>query len=154
MSISTTDGRDISSSSIIGPFHEGYELRLTCESGGGKPIPRVTWYNGSNVISGKFKKINQNMQNWNDIAIWRNFPQIWQDIFHLNHLSMFHEIYPYNGNPSISRKIQILIWRQNHQNKTRQSNVQLFYYGAKIINTELVKVMYDTFMSNLVKIHA
>ena len=63
------------------------------------------------------------MQNWDDIAIWRNFPQIWQDIFHLNHLSMFHEIYPYNGNPSISRKIQILIWRQNHQNKTRQSNV-------------------------------
>ena len=63
LNISTTDGRDISSSSIIGPFHEGYELRLTCESGGGKPIPRVTWYNGSNVISGKFKKINQNMQN-------------------------------------------------------------------------------------------
>ena len=56
LSISTTDGRDISSSSIIGPFHEGYELRLTCESGGGKPIPRVTWYNGSNVISGKLSR--------------------------------------------------------------------------------------------------
>jgi len=59
LNISTTDGRDISSSSIIGPFHEGYELRLTCESGGGKPIPRVTWYNGSNVISGKVSSFEE-----------------------------------------------------------------------------------------------
>jgi len=59
LSISTTDGRDISSSSIIGPFHEGHELRLTCESGGGKPIPRVTWYNGSNVISGKVSSFEE-----------------------------------------------------------------------------------------------
>ena len=93
MNISTTDGRDISSSSIIGPFHEGYELRLTCESGGGKPIPRVTWYNGSNVISGKFKKINQNMQNWNDIADLTEFSTNLSDIFSSNHLSMFYDMY-------------------------------------------------------------
>ena len=46
------DGKDISDSRI-GPYNEGQELRLLCESGGGKPIPRVTWYNGSEKISGK-----------------------------------------------------------------------------------------------------
>ena len=51
--MSTADGRDISGSAIIGPFNEGHELRLICQSSGGKPIPRVTWFNGSNVISGK-----------------------------------------------------------------------------------------------------
>ena len=46
------DGKDISDS-VIGPYNEGQELRLQCESGGGKPIPIVTWYNGSEVLSGK-----------------------------------------------------------------------------------------------------
>ena len=46
------DGKDISDS-VIGPYNEGQELRLLCESGGGKPIPRVTWYNGSEILSGK-----------------------------------------------------------------------------------------------------
>ena len=64
LTISTTDGRDISSSSIIGPFNEGYELRLICESGGGKPIPRVTWYNGSNVISGKSQMLEKKSIAW------------------------------------------------------------------------------------------
>jgi len=59
LNVSTSDGRDISSSSIIGPFNEGHELRLVCESGGGKPIPRVTWYNGSNVISGKVSSFEE-----------------------------------------------------------------------------------------------
>ena len=53
LTVSTADGRDISGSAIIGPFNEGHELRLICQSSGGKPIPRVTWFNGSNVISGK-----------------------------------------------------------------------------------------------------
>ena len=47
------DGKDISDSRI-GPYNEGQELRLLCESGGGKPIPRVTWYNGSEKLSGMF----------------------------------------------------------------------------------------------------
>ena len=51
LNVSLADGRDITTE-IIGPFNEGHELRLVCESGGGKPIPRVTWYNGSSVISG------------------------------------------------------------------------------------------------------
>ena len=51
------DGKDISDSRI-GPFNEGQELRLLCESGGGKPIPRVTWYNGSEKLSGKKYVLN------------------------------------------------------------------------------------------------
>ena len=40
----------------IGAYNEGQEMRLVCESGGGKPIPRVTWYNGrGEVIAGKYK---------------------------------------------------------------------------------------------------
>ena len=38
---------------MIGPYKEGQEVRLVCESGGGKPIPKVTWYNGSQIVSGK-----------------------------------------------------------------------------------------------------
>ena len=43
----------VSPENPVGPFNEGQELRLLCESGGGKPIPRVTWYNGTEIISGK-----------------------------------------------------------------------------------------------------
>ena len=40
----------------IGAYNEGQEMRLVCESGGGKPIPRVTWFNGrGEVIAGKYK---------------------------------------------------------------------------------------------------
>ncbi len=42
----------------VGPFNEGQELRLLCESGGGKPIPRVTWYNGTEIISGKIELLS------------------------------------------------------------------------------------------------
>jgi len=58
LNVSLADGRDITTE-IIGPFNEGHELRLVCESGGGKPIPRVTWYNGSSVISGKTSSIEE-----------------------------------------------------------------------------------------------
>ncbi|XP_049814950.1 hemicentin-1 isoform X1 [Schistocerca nitens] len=38
------DGRE------IGPYTEGDELTLVCESGGGKPIPAVSWWNGTQRI--------------------------------------------------------------------------------------------------------
>ena len=42
----------------IGAYNEGQEMRLVCESGGGKPIPRVTWYNGrGEVIAGMCTKV-------------------------------------------------------------------------------------------------
>ncbi len=56
LNISLPDGQDVhvsSSEGPVGPFNEGQELRLLCESGGGKPIPRVNWYNGTDIISGK-----------------------------------------------------------------------------------------------------
>ncbi|CAG9768080.1 unnamed protein product [Ceutorhynchus assimilis] len=37
--------------SILGPKEEGDEVDLVCEAGSGKPIPRVSWYNGSTLIS-------------------------------------------------------------------------------------------------------
>ncbi|XP_071742756.1 hemicentin-1 isoform X9 [Lepeophtheirus salmonis] len=52
VSISLPEDKNISNS-IIGPYTEGQELRLLCESGGGKPIPKVTWYNGSDILPGK-----------------------------------------------------------------------------------------------------
>lgn len=37
--------------SILGPKEEGEEVDLICEAGSGKPIPRVSWYNGSTLIT-------------------------------------------------------------------------------------------------------
>ncbi|XP_059086621.1 hemicentin-1-like isoform X5 [Tigriopus californicus] len=53
LNISMPETGDIVSSTSLGPFNEGEELRLLCESGGGKPIPKVTWYNGTEIMSGK-----------------------------------------------------------------------------------------------------
>ncbi|XP_059487903.1 uncharacterized protein LOC132203822 isoform X4 [Neocloeon triangulifer] len=48
------DGSEISSSTLIGPFQEGQELKLSCQSGGGKPIPDITWWNGTHKLPGAF----------------------------------------------------------------------------------------------------
>jgi len=45
---------EISSSALIGPFQEGQELKLSCQSGGGKPIPDITWWNGTHKLPGKY----------------------------------------------------------------------------------------------------
>ena len=45
--------RQIVSNSVVGPFNEGTELVLTCESGGGKPIPRVGWWRGGRAVPGR-----------------------------------------------------------------------------------------------------
>ena len=36
--------RKVETNSVVGPYNEGTDIVLICESGGGKPIPRVTWY--------------------------------------------------------------------------------------------------------------
>ncbi len=56
VNITLPDGQDVHlpPKSSVGPFNEGQDLRLLCESGGGKPIPRVTWYNGTQIMSGTF----------------------------------------------------------------------------------------------------
>lgn len=35
----TREGNELQNASLIGPFSEGDDLALTCESGGGKPTP-------------------------------------------------------------------------------------------------------------------
>ncbi|KAJ9581940.1 hypothetical protein L9F63_003728, partial [Diploptera punctata] len=51
LKITRGDGTELDNTSTIGPFKEGEGLTLTCESGGGKPIPSVTWWNGTHKIT-------------------------------------------------------------------------------------------------------
>lgn len=51
--ITKDESTELQNASIIGPFTEGDEITLTCESGGGKPIPNVGWWNGTNKMNGK-----------------------------------------------------------------------------------------------------
>jgi CD80-like C2-set immunoglobulin domain. len=51
--ITKDDSTELQNASTIGPFTEGDEIALTCESGGGKPIPNVVWWNGTNRMTGK-----------------------------------------------------------------------------------------------------
>jgi len=53
MRISRDDGLEISNSSLLGPLNEGHRLTLVCESGGGKPVPLVEWWNGNTKITGE-----------------------------------------------------------------------------------------------------
>lgn len=39
--------------SRIGPFNEGTIVTLLCRSGGGRPVPRIEWWNGSHIMEGK-----------------------------------------------------------------------------------------------------
>lgn len=47
------DGSALGNATTLGPFNEGTEIELECEAAGAKPIPQITWYNGSNIIEGK-----------------------------------------------------------------------------------------------------
>ena len=49
------DGRTsaaIRNVSDIGPFHEGTTVTLLCRSGGGRPAPRIEWWNGTQLLTG------------------------------------------------------------------------------------------------------
>lgn len=54
------DSAEISNSALIGPFEEGQELKLSCQSGGGKPIPDITWWNGTHKLPGEYNRIAHN----------------------------------------------------------------------------------------------
>lgn len=57
--ITKDDSTELQNASTIGPFTEGDEITLTCESGGGKPIPNVVWWNGTNRMTGKLLCLSQ-----------------------------------------------------------------------------------------------
>jgi len=46
------DGSPISNGTSIGPFDEGSTVDLKCESGGGKPVAKVSWWNGTEELPG------------------------------------------------------------------------------------------------------
>ncbi|XP_034251543.1 hemicentin-1 isoform X2 [Thrips palmi] len=50
----TREGNELQNATLIGPFSEGDDLALTCESGGGKPTPTVAWYNGTAKLGGDY----------------------------------------------------------------------------------------------------
>ena len=45
--------RKIVSNSVVGPYNEGTDIVLICESGGGKPIPQVTWFINNHQVGAK-----------------------------------------------------------------------------------------------------
>ena len=45
--------RQIVSNSVVGPFNEGTDIILICESGGGKPIPQVSWFINNQQVPGR-----------------------------------------------------------------------------------------------------
>lgn len=48
------DGTELANASMIGPLNEDDYIILMCESGGGKPIPSVSWWNGTEKMDGKY----------------------------------------------------------------------------------------------------
>ncbi|XP_069698098.1 hemicentin-2 isoform X6 [Periplaneta americana] len=56
--ITKDDSTELQNASTIGPYTEGEELTLTCESGGGKPIPSVAWWNGTHKMTGEYSTEN------------------------------------------------------------------------------------------------
>lgn len=60
MKISRDDGLELANSSLLGPLNEGHRLTLICESGGGKPVPVVEWWNANTKINGEFSQIRAN----------------------------------------------------------------------------------------------
>ncbi|KAL1415210.1 hypothetical protein MTO96_006885 [Rhipicephalus appendiculatus] len=45
------DAKGRTKKDIVGPYYEGDELRLTCETPGGKPSPSITWFRNGKVIT-------------------------------------------------------------------------------------------------------
>lgn len=51
--ISKEDDTELKNGTILGPLTEGDEVLLTCKAVGGKPVPRVEWWNGTSPLLGK-----------------------------------------------------------------------------------------------------
>eukprot|EP00094_Tigriopus_californicus_P006888 TCALIF_06634-PA protein Name:"Similar to HMCN2 Hemicentin-2 (Homo sapiens)" AED:0.02 eAED:0.03 QI:0/0.5/0.28/0.85/1/1/7/253/1111 len=51
LAIALENGTNVDEHTVIGPYNEGSLLVLRCSAGGGRPIPEVTWWNGTQEIS-------------------------------------------------------------------------------------------------------
>ncbi|XP_025836986.1 hemicentin-2 isoform X4 [Agrilus planipennis] len=49
-----SNGRSLGNESILGPINEGTNIEITCEANGGRPVPKVIWYNGSKEIEASY----------------------------------------------------------------------------------------------------
>jgi len=43
----------LSTGAILGPINEGSTISLNCESGRGKPVPTVEWFQNNQLLEGK-----------------------------------------------------------------------------------------------------
>ena len=62
--------RQIVSNSVVGPYNEGTDIVLICESGGGKPIPQVTWFINNQQV--RAKSASASLRNLNLIVLISN----------------------------------------------------------------------------------
>lgn len=51
-------GAEVANGSTIAPVKENDHITLICESGNGKPIPFVSWWNGTERMDGEYKRIS------------------------------------------------------------------------------------------------
>ena len=66
MSISINPDEDISGQ-VVGPYSSGSSIAFSCESGGGKPAPSVSWRFGDEDLEGE-TTVNENILN-GDITV-------------------------------------------------------------------------------------
>ena len=52
VTISNSEGEDITGQ-VVGPYTAGAEAAFSCQSGGGKPEPAMSWMFGDEVLEGE-----------------------------------------------------------------------------------------------------
>ncbi|XP_029676746.1 hemicentin-2-like isoform X1 [Formica exsecta] len=58
LSILDEDGRSHIPHYILGPYTEGASLNLTCVAAGGRPQPRVTWWQGTSLLDSSYETVD------------------------------------------------------------------------------------------------
>ncbi|CAL1684767.1 unnamed protein product [Lasius platythorax] len=58
LSILDEDGRSHIPHYILGPYSEGASLNLTCVAAGGRPQPRVTWWQGTSLLDNSYDTVD------------------------------------------------------------------------------------------------